>query len=295
VTALKAIGTNGHLRFATLLLSIVFLAPTPGFAANKTATEPRAASGVFDYGDYASVLSSFVDNRGGVDYKGLKAHPAKLKSFLKSIADLDPRQFAEWPEKEKIAFWINAYNSLTLKAIVDHYPIRSSWFKSFVYPANSIRQIKGVWDTLTFPVMGKRMTLEQIEHKKLRANFHEPRIHAALVCAAKSCPPLRNEPFVGSSLDSQLDDQMRAFLSNPTKFLVDRKDRVVYLSKIFNWFGEDFVSRYGTDTEFKRFDKTQRAVLNAVSRFTDSKTQTYLRKGTYNIKYLNYDWTLNEQ
>lgn len=245
--------------------------------------------------DYAAILISYVDDHGMVDYKGLKANRKPLDTFVLSLSRLDLKLYEGWNDKEKIAFWINAYNALTLKAIIDHYPIQASLLKSFVYPKNSIRQIPGVWDKLKFAVMGTDMTLDGIEHETLRAKFNEPRIHVALVCAARGCPPLRNEPYTGAKLDSQLDDQAAKFLKNPEKFRIDRNNQKVYLSPIFDWFGQDFVKTYGTDKEFSGFSEKERAVLNFVGRYLAPADKAYLLKGGFSIEYLKYDWSLNEK
>ena len=194
-----------------------------------------------------------------------------------------------------MAFWINVYNALTLKAIVDHYPIQSSFLKSFVYPRNSIRQIPGVWDKLTFSVMGRDMTLDEIEHRVLRARFNEPRIHMALVCAAKGCPPLRNEQYTAAKLERQLDDQTNRFLSNAKKFRIDRENKTVYLSPIFDWFGDDFIKTYRANRAFQGYSAKERAVLNFVSRYLGDPDRMYLEKGGYSLSYLPYDWSLNEK
>jgi hypothetical protein len=116
--------------------------------------QAQAASRLYE--DYGAVLTTYVNQPGLVNYRGLKANPQRLNSFLSTLADLPQETYQKWDDEEKIAWWINAYNALTLKAIIDHYPIRASFFKGFVYPRNSIRQIPGVWDTLRFPVMGKK-------------------------------------------------------------------------------------------------------------------------------------------
>jgi hypothetical protein len=116
----------------------------------------------------------------------------------------------------------------------------------------------------------------------------------ALVCAALGCPILRNEPFTGDKLDSQLDDQTKRFLKDPEKFRIDRKGGRVYLSSIFKWFGEDFTKTYGTDKKFHKFDDTERAVLNFLAGYLGADDREYLEKGDFSIKYLSYDWTLNE-
>jgi hypothetical protein len=201
------------------------------------------------YEDYAALLATRVNQRGMVYYQGLKANPQRLHAFLAALADLSPETYQKWSEPEKTALWINAYNALTLKAIIDHYPIRASLFKSLVYPRNSIRQIPGVWDGLRFPVMGKKMTLDEIEHGVLRQEFNEPRIHLALVCAALGCPPLRTEPYEGAKLDRQLNDQARVFLANPHKFRIDRGQGTVisfsHLQMVRRRFRQDLRHRPG--------------------------------------------------
>ncbi|MBM4329101.1 MAG: DUF547 domain-containing protein [Deltaproteobacteria bacterium] len=249
----------------------------------------------FDYSDYAAALTEYVDDRGLVKYKELKANRQGLDKFAASLARLDPRVYDPWNEKEKIAFWINAYNALTLVAIIDHYPIRASFVGWFRFPKNSIRQIPGVWDKLQYAVMGRKFTLDGIEHEILRATFNEPRIHMALVCAALGCPNLRNEPYTGDRLDDQLDDQTSRFVKNPRKFRIDREKRRVYLSPIFKWFGEDFAKTYGAEKRFRSFSETERAVLNFLSGYVDRANKEFLEAGNYAIDYLEYDWTLNEK
>jgi hypothetical protein len=249
----------------------------------------------FDYDAYAKVLARYVDDRGLVDYAALHANRRGLDAYAGALARLDRGEYGAWGTDEKIAFWINAYNGLTLKLIVDHYPIESSFLRSTVYPKNSIMQIPGRWKKVTHEVMGEAMTLDAIEHDVLRAQFDEPRIHMALVCAARSCPTLRNEPYVAARLDEQLDGQTRQFLADDTKFRIDRQGGKVYLSAIFDWFAGDFVGRYGSgDPPGRRSEKTQ-AVINFVMRYVGEADAAYLASGDYRVKYLDYDWTLNER
>jgi len=108
------------------------------------------------------------------------------------------------------------------------------------YPSNSIQQISGAWDRPRFVVMGEKRSLDEIEHKIIRAEFEEPRIHMALVCAAVSCPPLRREPYRGAGLDAQLDDQARRFFADLRNLLIDRERGEVWASRIIGWFADDF-------------------------------------------------------
>lgn len=264
------------------------------FAAGAVfATEQKKQTSLYD--DYAAVLKKHVDDAGMVNYKSLKAKPEKLKTFIAAVGKLDPNSYDKWNNKEKIAFWLNAYNAFTLQAIIDNYPIKSSFLKSMYYPKNSIRQISGVWDKITFKVMGRLYTLKHMEHKILRKEFDEPRIHMALVCAAMGCPPLRNKPYIGLKLDAQLDDQSRRFLTNTQKFRIDRKNKRVYLSPIFKWFKKDFVHKYSS----KKNTAAQKRKISVVLRFITSHLEKadsdYILDGAFKIKYLKYDWSLNEQ
>jgi hypothetical protein len=259
------------------------------------AFSPALGGGGFSYDDYAAVLSAYVDDEGLVDYAGLSKNRGNLDAFATALAKLDGKSYDRWSEWEKVAFWINVYNGLTLQLIVDHYPIESSMIRSIVFPKSSIMQIPGAWKKVTFEVMGEHMTLDSIEHEILRARFDEPRIHMALVCAALSCPILRNEPYRAQRLEEQLNDQAGMFLENEKKFRIDRDGGVVRLSKIFDWFAEDFVDRYGTgDPPGKRSEKTQ-AVLNFIRGYLNAADAQYLATGDYRVKHLKYDWTLNEK
>jgi hypothetical protein len=274
-------------------LGAALLAALAGVALPISAQEQDSSA--FDYADYAAVLKTYVDDKGMVDYRGLKASPEKLIGYVEAMSRLPRSRYEGWSDDAKIAFWLNAYNGLTLKAIIDNYPIKSSFFKSAVYPKNSIRQIGGVWDKLKFPVMGQKLTLEHIEHKILRVQFNEPRIHMALVCAAMGCPTLRNEPYAPGRLDEQLDDQTRDFLGNRSKFRIDRGRKRVYLSAIFKWFGKDFVKTYGPSRNLGRHDKTKSSALSFVAGYLDESDKSYVTAGNYRVAYLDYDWSLNEQ
>ena len=250
------------------------------------------AEGGFSFDRYGKALADYVDDDGWVNYAGLKEKGEDLETFGAMLAVLDAQVYEAWSEAEKVAFWINTYNALTLKAIIDHYPITGSLPG---YPKSSIRQIPGAWKALQYVVMGQKRTLDEIEHKILRAKFNEPRIHVALVCAAWSCPPLRNEPYVGGPLDKQLEDQSRRFLAMPRGLKIDRDAGHVHVSSIFSWFGGDFVKTYGTDEKFAGRSETERAVLNYISGHVSDKDREYLETGDYGIKYLDYDWSLNER
>jgi hypothetical protein len=257
---------------------------------------PAGSVQSFSYEEYGSVLAAFVDTQGMVDYQTLKVNRQRLDAFAAPLETLRPAVYSKWSQRDQIAFWINAYNALTLEAIISYYPIRASFLRSLVFPKNSIRQIPGVWTELQFEVLGKKVTLNQIEHEILRKEFNEPRIHVALVCAAKGCPPLRNEPYTGDRLDEQFADQTKRFLSQAGKFRIDRAQGRVYLSPIFDWFGGDFVKTFGAGVNPKSGRNVEeKAVLNFIAAHLGTNDRDYLVTGNYKVVYLDYDWSLNEQ
>lgn len=235
---------------------------------------------------YDSVVKGLVEN-GLVDYAGLKANPKPLNEYLSNLARITEKQFNAWTEAQRLAFLCNLYNAATLQLIRDHYPVKS------IKDIGSL--LKGPWDQPVVRLFGDTITLNTLEHKILRKRYTEPRIHMALVCAAKGCPPLRSEAFVAEKLDEQLDDQAKVFLGNPIKFRIDRNKSVVYLSPIFKWYGEDFIGKYTPRAGFEGLSKTERAVLSFCSGYLPAEDAKYLAAGGYSVRYLDYDWSLNER
>ena len=262
-----------------------FQASTPDTSSNISETETVnvAADRSFDYQDYARVLQTYVDDRGLVNYAGLQANREGLDRFNRSLGEVSADTYASWSDREKIAFLSNAYNAFTLQSIIDREPL-----------VDSIRDIRGVWNRRKFNLAGEEKTLDNIEHDILRKDFNEPRIHVALVCAAISCPPLRNEPYLPEKLDAQLNDQTAKFANSGLGFKLDRQDNKVYLSSIFKWYGKDFIETYSTDEEFNG-NKQQRAVLNYFSSQLAPQDVQFLRENNYKVEYLDYDWSLNKQ
>lgn len=241
-----------------------------------------AASQAFSYQDYADVLQTYVNDQGLVNYNTLQTNREQLDRFNQSLGAVTPETYAAWGEAAQIAFLINAYNAFTLQSIIDQDPLKQS-----------IKDISGVWHKRKFSLAGEERTLDNIEHDLLRKNFNEPRIHVALVCAAISCPPLRNQPYLPATLDTQLNDQTAKFAASPHGFNLDLQEQKVYLSSIFKWYGEDFEQTYGSD----QFDgnEQQRAVLNYLNPVLDPASQRFLNQENYQVKYLHYDWSLNKQ
>ena len=278
-------------RFVAGLLSFRRAVLVIACAVGMTATEAAAAPATgFDhaYQEYATLLARHVRD-GRVDYRGLVADRAALAAVAASFGGVDAASERAWPRDQRLAFWINAYNLFTLQAIVDHYPIQAGWFT--LGPRNSIRQIAGVWDRLTWRVAGRHVTLDDIEHRILRPEFKEPRIHFAVNCASVGCPPLRSEPYRASSLGAQLDANARSYLASPQGLRVDAGALVV--TSILKWYGDDFVDRFGVDPPAGR-TPTQAAILRVLDTFGPPQAAALARDPTAQIRFLDYDWTLND-
>ena len=254
--------------------------PVPGTPAKPLAGGVAAAP--MNNADYADVLAAVVNQEGLVDYPALRQRRRMLDTFLKRIGALDPQRFAAWPETEQIAFLLNAYNAYTLAAIIERDPL-----------PRSIRDIPGVWRLRTHRLMGRPLTLDAIEHRLLRREYNEPRIHAALVCAARSCPPLRREPFRGERLEAQLEDQTHRWLNGPRGVVIDREERTVNISPIFQWFAEDW-QRRNPQAQPVPGHLEQSAVLRFIASHVDPDERRFLLEGTYELGYLEYDWSLNQ-
>jgi len=219
---------------------------------------------------FDGVLKQYVKN-ARVDYAALKAHPQDLNRYLDQVAAVSKAEFKQWSEPQQIAFLSNVYNAYTLRLIIENYPLQSikdigGWFS-------------GPWDQPVVKLFGETINLNTLEHKVLRVDYAEPRFHFALVCAAKGCPPLRGEAFVGTRLEEQLVDQAKQFLAETTKNRVDAANRTVYLSPIFKWYGGDFEKKSGS-------------VLAALKPYWPGKAPA---TDGFKIRYTDYDWSLNEQ
>lgn len=204
-----------------------------------------------------------------VNYRALQKDPL----YKQVIADLEKVQLSNFKTKEEqLAFWINAYNIMAIKMVLDHYPVQG------IKDAGGL--FTTVWKLNVGTVAGKERTLNEIEHDILR-KMGEPRIHVAIVCASLSCPDIRPEAYISERLNEQLDDQMQSFLSNEKKGLqVDVPNDRLYLSSIFKWFAEDFESKGG--------------VRPYLAGYAPEKVSALLKNDKFRVTYLDYNWNLNQ-
>jgi hypothetical protein len=203
------------------------------------------------------MLEKYVDTLGQVDYQNWLTEKDQLDAYLQTLEKLPPLEQAS--KEAKLAYWINAYNALTVQLILENYPLKS------------IRDLDKPWDTICFQLKGKSYTMGAIEHEILR-KMNEPRIHFAINCASASCPQLLNQAYREKQLETQLTERTRVFLMDTTKNKL-QTDRIE-LSRIFLWFGNDFGS------------KEER--LEFISNYSGMNLERP------KIDYLPYDWSLNE-
>ncbi|WP_241970307.1 DUF547 domain-containing protein [Idiomarina seosinensis] len=212
-----------------------------------------------------------------VDYQALSERRGPLDSYLNSLSEVTNAEYNRWNDQQQLSFLINAYNAFTLQLIIDNQQQFASG------EADSIRDLGGFfstpWEKSFFKLLDKERTLDWLEHEKIRVDFDEPRIHAALVCAAISCPKLRSTAFQAKKLDDQLENQMVLFLSDRDKNGIDQHG--LYLSKIFDWYKEDF---NGLHQYMQQYGQ---ALAD------NSKELDRLRNQPLPISYTDYNWALN--
>jgi len=246
----------------------------------------------FDHSRWGKLLKAHVQE-GWVDYVGFARDREELNQYLQWMSAVRPETLESWPREERLAFYLNAYNAITIERILDHYPPDGAvFFKKM----RSIRTIEGVFNEIKDRVAGQDLTLDDIEHEILRKKYQEPLVHFGLVCASRSCPPLRPEPFEGVVVMKQLHQAAQEFLLDPTRGIsIDDETNRVTLSKIFEWFGEDFIPRYGGGKLTERYGEKLDACLNFVSQYLPKEQKEFIQKGGYRVDFLPYDWTLNEK
>lgn len=236
---------------------------------------PAAAQPSDDaYADYAALLDRYVDD-GAIDYARWKHEiPPEWRRFLDWLASADP---SEWSIDERRAFWINAYNARTIEGVLERYPLDSVKDVGFLGG-----RIRGFFSREEHPVAGEETTLDEIEEILLAEPLHDPRIHFALVCASRGCPRLRPEPYRAERLDKQFDFQARTYLNRPAGSRLDQQDRVLRVSRIFDWYRDDFEAAAGS----------LRAYL---ARYLTGTAREAALDASYGIEFLEYDWSLNDR
>jgi hypothetical protein len=251
--------------------------------AAPRAQEPAGGVKAFD-----QLLDLYV--RGGdVYYRAMKSDRGKLDGFVNGLAS---EQVDKLPRDEQLAFWLNAYDALVLRTVVDHYPISG---KSKEYPEKSIRQIPGAFERLTHRVAGRTLTLDQIEQTEL-AGFHDPRVYFAIGRGAIGSGRLRSEAFVAARLEQQLSEVAGECVGRGQCIEINRDSGKMSVSAIFSWREKDFVAAYTgkAPAAFANRSPIERAVLGFVEPKLLATEKEFIEKNTFQVAYKPFDWTLND-
>ena len=236
------------------------------------------------------VLADKVED-GWVDYAALVADPKPLDQWLKDVAAVDWKDVRSWPKYYVVAFYINAYNAAMLREVRDHYPIQS---KNPEVPPNSVLQIDDVF-TKPIRIAQQDVSLDAIEKEILLGDYTEHRAHFALVCASVSCPKLKNEAYHGADLSQELNLASQIYIRGPHGARLDMEQRVLYLSKIFDWYRADFQKLVGIPPIVKETFAEMAPVVMFVATHLPLEQSKFIREADFQYQFMPYDWRLNDR
>ncbi len=258
------------MRALALPVAFVLAALLSGCPGGEGGEKPRTV----DHSALTALLKKYVTDKGLVDYKTWKEKdlPA-LDAYLGSLEKVDGEDKLE--KKARLALWIDAYNAITIRAILEFYPLKSIKEKDSQFGFK-------VWKDYKKTVAGKERSLDEIENEILR-KMGEPRIHFAINCASLGCPVLRAEAYEAEKLDEQLEDQVRRYMADESKLKIDAKAKKVATSRIFDWFGGDFGPTTADRLEW------------LASHAKDAGTKGALEDKDAKLEFVDWDWALNEK
>lgn len=234
-----------------------------------------------------------VSENGLVNYTKLRKTRSQLATLTRSLKNLKIEEYITWTDQEQQAFWINAHNLCIMKLVTDNYPIETFKLKLIFYPENSIMHLRSPRSKHFFNIMGRDYNLDELE-AYVGEIYGDPKAYFALSYASLSSAPLRNEAYLGYKLDAQLDDQMRKFIANPLALKIDTKNRIIYLSDIFNWYEEEITETYSSASKFRAYSPDIRATFNMFYEYLPKTKQTSFPRKDFDVKYIRYDWHLND-
>ena len=224
----------------------------------------NASTAALDYSAFDELLQQNVRN-GFVDYEGIEANP-RFRRFVQQVGEIDAGTSPE--RNEQLTFYINAYNALAIQGILDGYSPASLWGRYKFFKSKK------------YVVLGKKINLFDLE-RKILIPMGEPRIHFAIVCASMSCPRLSDRAYLPETLEQQLDEGARRFINDVSRNHFDLPRRTAYISKIFDWYKEDFEVAAGS---------VQRYLASYVE---DAEVAEALGNDEFDVRFLKYDWNLN--
>ncbi len=263
--------------------SLFILLAVSAYSTNQI----KADSGGFDHSLYRQVLQRFVDDEGRVNYQDLKSNDAALKAYVEKLGNESPENHPELfsSRESQLAYWIDAYNALAIKGVVDHYPTRS---------VRDVKMFFGFFYRIYYTVGRHRYNLTYIENEIIRKRYQEPRVHFVLVCASVSCPKLQREPFVGEKLEEQLELAARFFINEERNVRLDLAKKRLWLSMIFapgRWYETDFLTWLAGKSP-----RRKPVIEDYLRIYLSPERQRILNSNPgLSHRYFEYDWSLNEQ
>lgn len=282
--------TEVHARLRMRFLAVASASVALVLVVTAGVARPAAQAGVPETArsGYDTVLDTYVRD-GLVYYRALKSDRRKLDGF---VTALGTAAIATAPKPDQMAFWLNAYNALVLRSVIDQYPIP---VRSKEYPARSIRQIPGVFERTPHRVAGRTLTLDQIEQTVL-TTFNEPRLFLALGRGAVGSGRLRSEPYTGADLERQLADIAAECVHRSTCIDLDRGANAVRASSVFSWRERDFTAAYAdkADPKFASRSPIERAVLGFIAPKLLTTEEQFLERNEFTLRFQPFDWTLND-
>ena len=236
-----------------------------------TGLGPDSPGRSFSHTTLARLLEKHVSEQGEVNYRALAGDGALLDQYLRELERANVTKLSRY---SRLALLLNAYNAFTLKLMLEYPHVKS------------IRDIpaRKRWHAERWRLGGRIVSLDYLEHDWIRPRFKEARVHFALVCASRGCPPLRKTPYTGQGLIAQLDDQARRFFHNQQNFQLDKENFTISVSELLSWFKGDFTTQSGDLFSF---------MLPYLPRDQASRLRTD-KNTTWKIKWLKYDWSLND-
>jgi uncharacterized protein DUF547 len=269
-------------RRHVLFLLLVLLVATPRPSTSSGQAPERKS---FD-----AILDTYVRD-GFVYYRALKSDRGRLDGYVNSLAEVGVDKLSR---DAQIAFWINAYNALVLRTVIDRYPIVA---RTKEYPARSIRQIPGAFERLTHRVGRSTLTLDQIEQNIL-SGFHDPRAYLALGRGAAGGGRLRSEAYAPELLETQLKEVAAECANRAECVQVDRQNNKLLASPIFSWREKDFTEAYADKAPsiFTNRTPIEKAIIGLVEPKLLTIEKEYLEKNAnvFQLAYQPFDWTLND-
>ncbi|MDJ0810740.1 MAG: DUF547 domain-containing protein [Desulfobacterales bacterium] len=255
---------------------------------------PPSSLQTFSHERFDTVLATFVDAQGLVDYARLQQNPQDLEAYYRQIAAYSPDSHPELftTAEHKLAYWINAYNAGAIKIVTTYYPIASVLEVQKPWLFFFMSDQAGFFFFRRLAFGGKTTSLYYLENKVIRERFGDPRIHFAVNCASLGCPRLPQRSFEARTLNRQLDHETRRFLAEQRNFRIDHANRTIHLSAIFEWYHEDFTQWYQA-----QFPELRASLLDYIALYLPPERSKALQevRDRYTISYEPYDWGLNDQ